>query len=325
MKKIAVVGPIPRDTINTHQDEIIKKYGCITHPVIALAKLMENDGIVYPISHIHKADEKAISKVFEPYPAIQTHGIYTKNDSGTVIFLDFVDQNNRLEKQTAFMSPILPEDVKAFLDVDAFVFVPITDFEVPLETLKYIKANSDANIIFDAHGPTTCATINGDRLRRFWIEIKQWLPYIDVLKMNLEESQCCWFKSEYNLEDMKSYDESKRDHLDEFAAFVLQHQTGHLYITLDADGCMHYTLSGEGKIEKTFIKSMKMEQVIDTTGCGDSFAGGLAYGFSYYDEAVKAGQYANILGAFRTQGKTFDVFKDKQTTDQYLKDHYKGS
>jgi len=58
---------------------------------------------------------------------------------GTVIELRFLNQNNRLEKQTAFMNPILPEDVAPFLDVDAFVFVPITDFEISLSTLQYIK------------------------------------------------------------------------------------------------------------------------------------------------------------------------------------------
>lgn len=322
MKKIAIVGPIPRDTIKTHQKEVIKKYGCVTHPTIALAKLMKEDGAVYPITHIHKQDDKAINKLFSDFSAINTRGISSKNNKGTSIFLDFVDQNNRIEKQTAFMSPILPEDVKPFLDIDAFVFIPITDFEVPLQTLKYIKKHSKARIIFDAHGPTTCVTVNGDRLRRFWIEIEQWLPYIDVLKMNLEESQCCWFKSEYKLEEMLSYDESKRDHLDEFANFVLMHKTTHLYITLDADGCVHYTLNDAGKVEKNFIKSMKMDNVVDTTGCGDSFAGGLAYGFCFYNSPIKAAQYANILGAFRTQGKTFDVFKNKEVTDNTLKGYY---
>jgi adenosine kinase len=123
---------------------------------------------------------------------------------------------------------------------------------------------------------------------------------------------------------MSSYDESKRDHLDEFAKFVLEHKTGHLYVTLDADGCMHYTLDDNRQIKKNFIKSMRMEEVIDTTGCGDSFAGGLAYGFCYYNDSEKAAQYANILGAFRTQGKTFDVFKDKPTTDDILKSYYSG-
>ena len=34
MKKIAVVGPIPRDHIVTHQGDLIQKWGCVTHPVI---------------------------------------------------------------------------------------------------------------------------------------------------------------------------------------------------------------------------------------------------------------------------------------------------
>ncbi|MBS3738333.1 carbohydrate kinase family protein [Mesohalobacter halotolerans] len=322
MKKIAVVGPIPRDTISTHHDEVIKKYGCITHPCIALAKLMKNDGEVYPISHIHKADEEDIKSLFSDYKAIKTQGVSSSNNAGTVIFLDFVDQNNRREKQTAFMSPILPEDVQPFLNVDAFVFVPISDFEIPLQTLQFIKANSKAKIIFDAHGPTTSVTTQGDRLRRFWIEIKQWLPYIDILKMNLEESQCCWFKSEYDLNEMQAYDDQHKEHLDDLAKFVLQHKTSHLYITLDTEGCVHYTLSQDKTIEKTFIKSMKMEDVIDTTGCGDSFAGGLAYGFAYHSNPVIAGQYANILGALRTQGKTFDVFKSKEDTNKILESYY---
>jgi adenosine kinase len=56
--KIAVVGPIPRDTIITHRDEVIYKYGCVSHPAIALSKLVEDSGEVIPIAHIHKDDFK---------------------------------------------------------------------------------------------------------------------------------------------------------------------------------------------------------------------------------------------------------------------------
>ena len=65
-----------------------------------------------------------------------------------------------------------------------------------------------------------------------------------------------------------------------------------------------------------------MKDVIDTTGCGDSFAGGLAYGFSLYKDPIKAAQYANTLGALRTQGKTFEVFKNKTETNKLISDHY---
>ena len=37
MKRIAILGPIPRDHIVTHQGDLIQKWGCVTHPVVALS------------------------------------------------------------------------------------------------------------------------------------------------------------------------------------------------------------------------------------------------------------------------------------------------
>ncbi|MGB5385994.1 MAG: carbohydrate kinase family protein, partial [Eudoraea sp.] len=101
MIKIAVLGPIPRDTIYTHQDEVIQKYGCVTHPVIALSKLMGEEGTVIPITNVHQKDFDPILDVFKPYPNIDTSEIGNEEDRGTVIELRFIDQNNRLEKQTS--------------------------------------------------------------------------------------------------------------------------------------------------------------------------------------------------------------------------------
>jgi len=64
--------------------------------------------------------------------------------------------------------------------------------------------------------------------------------------------------------------------------------------------------------------------VIDTTGCGDSFAGGLAFGLlKDKNDYVLAAQYGNVLGAQRTQGKTFDVFKPLEETNQMIRETYK--
>ncbi len=115
------------------------------------------------------------------------------------------------------MNPILPEDLDGLMDCNAFVFVPITDLEVPLETLRYIKSNSNGLVVFDAHGPTNGCSIHGERYHNFWIDRDQWLPCIDLLKMNLEEAQCSWFKGEYSAEDLLEVDELTMDELPKFA------------------------------------------------------------------------------------------------------------
>ena len=317
--KIAIVGPIPCDTIITHKNETIIKYGCVSHPTIALAKLLEGQGEVIPITHVHKKDHRAINQLFSDYTNINLTGIDSEFDQGTIIELNFIDQNNRRETQLANMSPILPTDVEPFLDSDCFVFVPITDFEIELQTLKYIKNNSEATIIFDAHGPTTFVTDDGKRLRKYWNDKNDWLPYIDVLKMNLEESICCHFDDNYENEDF--YNADSTEHLDEFAEHIINKGVEYLYITLDSRGCVIYTKDKE-TIKKEFVASVPVKNVIDTTGCGDSFAGGIAYGFTIHNDEIMAAQFANTLGALRTQGKGFDVFKSLKETQYIIGQNY---
>lgn len=325
--KIAVLGPIPYDHITTSKGKVIVKYGCVTHPAIALSRLLEGAGKVFPVTHVRRKDEKEVRALLSRYPNIGLEGVYAHLDQGDVIQLHFVDQNNRLEKQTAFMPPIRPEDVAPLIDCDVFVCVPISDYEVPLETLKYIKAKRRENAItiFDAHGPTTTVTTTGDRLRRFWVERDLWLPYIDILKMNIEEAGCCWFKKEYKAEELKQeYWELSESEMAEFAMHALQRGVKAVVITLDSRGCMAYSMPN-GQFKAEFVPSVRVREVVDTTGCGDSFAGGLAFGL-LQDPAdyIRAAQYANALGAMRTQGTTFEVFKSLEETNALIRQHYEG-
>lgn len=319
---VAVLGPIPRDHITTHHGEVIEKYGCATHTAIGVAKLLGDKGTVHLVSHVRKVDEPEVKKLLAPYKNINVNHITSDFDQGDVIKLRFVDQNKRLEKQTGFMNPIIPEDLQHLLACDVFVCVPITDYEVPLETLKYIKANSKGKIIFDAHGPTNTLTITGDRLIRFWVDRDQWLPYIDILKMNLEESMCCWFEKEYEVEELTEFETHTTDHLPKLANHVLNRGVEALIVTLDAEGGALFFKEGD-RVRHEAVKSVKVDHVVDTTGCGDSFAGGLGFGLlEDPTNYIRAAKYANALGALRTQGRTFEVFKSKDETDDIIIANY---
>lgn len=319
---VAVLGPIPRDHITTHHGEVIEKYGCATHTAIGISKLLGDEGTVHLVSHVRKKDEDAIKQLLASYANINVDYITSDADQGDVIKLRFVDQNKRLEKQTGFMNPIIPEDIEELMHCDVFVCVPITDYEVPLETLKYIKGNSKGKIIFDAHGPTNTLTITGDRLIRFWVDRDQWLPYIDVLKMNLEESMCCWFEKEYDIEDLGEFETHTTEHLPKLAEHVLNKGVESLIVTLDAEGGAVF-FKENGNIRHEMVKSVKVEHVIDTTGCGDSFAGGLGFGLlEEPNNYIRAAKYANALGALRTQGRTFEVFKSREETDALIFENY---
>jgi adenosine kinase len=319
MKKIAIVGPIPRDHIVTHNGELIQKWGCVTHPVIALSIMAGNKIEIIPVSHLRTVDLDNVKEVFNGYKGLNLSGLTTKNDQGDIISLRFVDMNNRLERQTGFMDPIVPDDFKKLLDCKVFVFIPISDYEISLETLMFLKKKSKGITVFDAHGPTTACLINGERQRKFWIDRDQWLPYIDVLKMNLEEAQASWFKKEYESSDFSVSEEPDRKELRAFADHCLDRGVKCVYITVDSRGCLVYYRERKKTVEE-MVPAVKVSQVIDTTGCGDSFAGGVGFGLMHKPkDYIGAAKYGNALGALRTQGKTFDVFKSQKETDEIIK------
>ena len=317
-KKIAVIGPIPRDHIVTHQGDLIQKWGCVTHPVIALSALAGKNIEIFPVTHVRSVDVDNVHEVFAGYPGIKLKYITSKNDQGDIISLRFVDVNNRLERQTGFMDPIVPADLKELIKCNVFVFIPISDYEISIDALKYLKTKSKGTIIFDAHGPTTACLINGERQRKFWIDRDQWLPYIDILKMNLEEAHASWFKKEYESRDF-NFDELNRDELRKFAVHCLTKGVKCVCITLDSRGCLVYFMERK-KLREEMVEAVRVEQVIDTTGCGDSFAGGLGFGLLQKPkDYIGAARFGNALGALRTQGKTFSVFKSLKETEQIIK------
>ena len=318
MKRIAILGPIPRDHIVTHNGELIQKWGCVTHPVIALSILAGKNIKIVPVSHLRTVDLDNVKEVFKGFAGIDLDHLTTKNDQGDIISLRFLDMNNRLERQTGFMDPIMPEDMKGLLDCKAFVFIPISDYEISLDTLKFLKKKSEGIIVFDAHGPTTACLVSGERQRKFWIDRDQWLPYIDVIKMNLEEAQASWFKKEYESSDFVVTEELDREGLRAFADHCLDIGVKCVYITVDSRGCLVYYRE-RGKTKEEMVPAIKVQNVVDTTGCGDSFAGGVGYGLMHKPkDYVGAAKFGNALGALRTQGKTFGVFKPLAETKKII-------
>ena len=317
-RKVAVLGPIPRDQIVTDDGQRFEKYGCVLYTAVALSALLDARDTIVPISHVHREDEGPIKEILAPFPNIDASGITSSADRGDRVELRYSGLNRRAERQTSFMDPILPGDVAGVLDADAFVCVPITDYEVGQATLRHIKENSGATVVLDAHGPTTTLTRSGERQPRVWADQDIWLPYVDILKMNREEARAAWLGETADLTAQPP--EPTTGELRELAHHCLDRGVGAVCVTLDERGCLAFYRDGSGRFTEENIDPVPVGRVVDTTGAGDSFAAGLVFGYLAYRDYVVACQYGNAVGAQRCTGPgtDLDVYLSREETDRQI-------
>ena len=316
-RKVVVLGPIPRDQILTHAGERFEKYGCALYTAVALSALLDPGDTIVPITHVRQRDEGPIKKILSDYPNIDTSGITSSHDQGDVVELRYIEHNRRAERQTSFMNPILPGDVDKVLDADAFVCVPITDYEVGQPTLRHIKENnSSAIIVLDAHGPTTTLTRSGERHPRIWADRDVWLPYIDILKMNLEEASSTWLgeSAEITVDPPRL----RHDELRDLARHCLDRGVGAVCVTLDERGCVIFHRQDSGAIAEKTVDRIEVGDVVDTTGAGDSFAAGLGFGYLEFRDYEVACQYGNAMGAQRCTGAELNVYLSREETQRQI-------
>ena len=319
-RKVAVLGPIPRDQVVTYTGERFRKYGTVIYTAAALSALLDAGDTVVPISHVRRQDEGPIKQILGSYPNIDTSGITSSADRGDVVELRYIDQNRRIERQTSFMNPVLPSDLDQVLDADMFVCVPITDYEVGQPTLRHIKEHSSAPVLLDAHGPATTLARSGERHPRVWADQDVWLPYVDILKMNLDEAVTMWLgeSAEVMADPPRLSDEQLRD----LAHHCLDRGVGAVCVTLDERGCVAFFRDGSGGVAEEFVDRIEVEHVVDTTGAGDSFAGGLAYGYLASRDYVAACQYGNAMGAQRVTGTDLNVYLSREETERQIRAAY---
>lgn len=298
--RIAVLGPMPKDVIVTNERLVHERHGGALYTSVALASLGEGIASVHPVTQVSPDEFDLLLAQVAPFDAIDTDAISAVPHAGTAIRLVYRDQNLREETQIGRMPPIDPDHLRGLRDCDAYVLVPVTDHEVPLDTVRALRGFRSGTVILDAHGATTGCAADGRRFRKMWTDRDAWLPHIHILKMNLEEAR-------YAAIESKSDGDPTSDDLRHLAEVCLSGGAEALYVTLDAKGCVVFDRA-RGRLRERMVHPIDPGRVVDTTGCGNSFAAGLALGHLLYGDHARAAELGNYAGARRCASRELAVY-----------------
>ena len=97
-----------------------------------------------------------------------------------------------------------------------------------------------------------------------WADRDVWLPYIDILKMNVEEASSTWLGE--SAEVTADPPLLGTDGLRDLAQHCLDRGVGVVCVTLDERGCVVFHRNGSGGVAGEFVDRIQVEHVVDTTG-----------------------------------------------------------
>src|SRR5258708_10161791 len=138
--------------------------------------------------------------------------------------------------------------------------------------------------------------------------------------MNLDEAGSAWLAG--SAEVAADSSRLSNEELRGLAHHCLARGVGAVCVTLDERGCVAFYRDGSGGIAVEFLDRIEGERVVDTTGAGDSFAGGLAYGYLAYRDYVVACQYGNAVAAQRCAGTELNAYLSREETERQTRAAY---
>lgn len=186
------------------------------------------------------------------------------------------NQNNRTQRVLAKADPFTVEKLK-HMEARFFHLGSLLSDDFPLEVIKFMSAKGILSV--DAQG--YLREVRGEKVYPVdWEEKREALKYIDILKVNEHEAAVLTGSSDYD------------------EAVHLLHEWGvkEVLLTLGSEGSLIYA---ENKLYR--IPAYPPKEVVDATGCGDTYMLGYLYMRNKGASYAEAGTFAAALSTIKLE------------------------
>lgn len=271
MTDICCIGHITLDKIITPKKTVFMPGGTsfyFSHGISCLNNISYQLVTSLALSEI-KAVEEIRTKGIDVTVLPSKHSVYFENKYGE-------NQNNRSQRVLAKADPFTVEQLK---DVDARIFHlgSLLSDDFSLDVLKYLSTKGILAV--DAQG--YLREVRGEKVYPVdWSNKIEALKYVDILKVN-----------EHEIEVLTGHKDVRK------AAYQLaEWGVKEVLMTLGSLGSVIYA-------DKKFYKipAYPPKEVIDATGCGDTYATGYLYMRSKGASYTEAGCFAAAMSTLKLE------------------------
>jgi len=288
-----LIGTITSDVITYESGATFKGIGGILYQVAVLCGLGEE---VFLYTNCGQEIYPEVEKAIKGWTALHTQGISKVSGRGNQVRLHYPEKGERLEILESVV-PALNSNkiIRDLPDLKMLIMVLNSGFDIELKEWRKIVRRSSCPIWLDIHSLALAKKLGVHRNYLSLPEWEDWARGATYLQANKQEVASM-------LGHPKVLPDEKE--LDPFGKKALSLGIDAIFITLGKEGVLVFTAEDSMK-----ISAPQVENVVDTTGCGDVFCAGtawkLAQGISPFEAASfgielasKATKVSGISGTY---------------------------
>lgn len=290
MPKFMIMGPITKDRI-VKKDKIFDTVGGGVYYQSAVISGFEIQNTV--VTTLSKKDKNLLQNFRED---VQIIPVYTEKTMKFENIYPDDNLNHRIQKSQIPVNPINPPifSDKNIKEYDAILLSPLSPYDIPLETVKYIH-KQNIPIYLGAQGYLRHIQ-NDNVVLKPWKDYKNFLKLVNYLFLDEMEARVILGNS--------------HDDCVEIAKILSNFGPEEVVITRGDRGVIIYSKKTVGKGIYD-IPAFKPEEIVDPTGLGDTFMAAYAVKKQETDDPAKCGKFASYVATLKIgqKGALFKINK----------------